>query len=70
MLHLALRTAQQIQNEDGIVYIFDVMANLAFSLGQFDKAEKLFVDVMQRLLSKGVPETDIKVYKIYLFNGK
>lgn len=61
MLHLALRMAQDMQNKDGITFIFDVMANLAMEQGEFKKAEKLFVTVMQRLLADGYAQEDIKV---------
>lgn len=73
MLHLSLRLAQQTFNELAITYVYDIMANLALQRNQLDKAEKLFVSVMQRLLSTGVPENDNRViyfkclysYKIY-----
>lgn len=45
MLHIALKLAQEQQNEDGITYIYDLMANLAFAQGEFNKAERLFVQV-------------------------
>lgn len=61
MLHLALRMAQDMQNKDGITFIFDVMANLAMEQGDFKKSEKLFVTVMQRLLADGYAQDDIKV---------
>ncbi|KAL1123721.1 hypothetical protein AAG570_001494 [Ranatra chinensis] len=61
MLHIALKIAQEQQNEDGITYIYDLLANLAFAQGEFGKAEKLFVNVMQRLMSKGVTEDDLKI---------
>lgn len=62
MLHLALRMAQDLQNKEGITFIFDVMANLAMETEQYKKAEKLFVTVMQRLLADGCAEDDIKVF--------
>lgn len=61
MLHLALRMAQDMQNKDAITFVFDVMANLAMEQGEFKKAEKLFVAVMQRLLADGFAQDDIKV---------
>ncbi|KAJ8921109.1 hypothetical protein NQ315_015907 [Exocentrus adspersus] len=66
MLHLALRLAQQQQNEQGVLYCYDLMANLAFDQYQLDKAEKLFVSVMQILFSKGFAEDDLKVIHISL----
>lgn len=61
MLHLCLRLAQQTMNESAITYIYDVMANLAMERDQLDKAQRLFVSIMQRLLSKGIPENDMSV---------
>lgn len=63
MIHLALRMAQQMQHEDGITLCYDIMANLALETEQFEKADKLFVAVLQRLLLKGIKESDIKVIK-------
>lgn len=61
MLHVALRMAQQKQNTLGVTYIHDIMANLALDQGQLDKAEKLFVSVMQQLLQQGTSQDDLKV---------
>lgn len=61
MAHLALRMAQDIQSYDGITLCYDIMANLAFVREQYKKAEKLFEDVLQRLLQNGVPQDDIRV---------
>lgn len=61
LLHIALRIAQQQQNEQGVVYCYDLMANVAFSRLELDKAEKLFVSVLQMLLSTGMKQDDLKV---------
>ncbi|KRT79706.1 Tetratricopeptide repeat-containing protein, partial [Oryctes borbonicus] len=66
LLHVALRLAQQQQNQQGILYCYDLMANLAFNQLQLEKSEKLFVNVMQMLLSNGVPQDDLKVIHISL----
>ena len=61
MYHLALRNAQSIKNELAVTYIYDLMANLAYEIGQLPKAEKLFVSVMQRLMEKeNAQEDDIR----------
>lgn len=73
MLHLALRLAQQQQTSQGILYCYDLMANLAMERLELQKAEKLFVSVMQLLLSHGEKEDDLKVkfkyssFKFYNF---
>ncbi|KAJ9580804.1 hypothetical protein L9F63_024020, partial [Diploptera punctata] len=66
MLHVALKIAQEQQNNDGITYIYDVLANLAFEQRDYKKAEKLFVTVMQRLVSQGVPQTDNRIVHMSL----
>ncbi|XP_008193607.2 tetratricopeptide repeat protein 19 homolog, mitochondrial [Tribolium castaneum] len=66
MLHLALRLAQQQQNQQGVIYCYDLMANLALDTFQLDKAEKLFVSVLQLLLGGGLDQKDLKVIHISL----
>ncbi|KAB0797366.1 hypothetical protein PPYR_08360 [Photinus pyralis] len=66
LLHVALRLAQQQQNENGITYCYDLMANLAFDQYDLSKAEKLFISVLQRLLSTGMEQNDLKVIHISL----
>lgn len=66
MLHLALKIAQEEQNHDGVTYVYDVMANLAFETGQHAKAEKLFISVLQRLIAGGYEPNDNKVVHISL----
>ncbi|EFN71254.1 Tetratricopeptide repeat protein 19 [Camponotus floridanus] len=70
MLHLALRQAQTIQHYDAITYIYDVMANLAFDTGDYRKAENLFVSVLQRLVSNGASEDDMRIIHISLKMAK
>lgn len=66
MLHVALKIAQEQQNEEGIVYILDVLANLAYNENENDKAHKLFVSVMQHLFRNGVSQDDNTVVHISL----
>lgn len=61
---MALRMAQDLQSKDGITYVYDAMANLAMDRGEFDKAEKLFVDVMKRLFGDGADEDDLRLLHI------
>lgn len=61
LLHIALRLAQQQQNEQGVLYCYDLMANVAFNRLELNKAEKLFVSVLQMLLATGTQQDDLKV---------
>ncbi|XP_043275343.1 tetratricopeptide repeat protein 19 homolog, mitochondrial [Venturia canescens] len=70
MLHVALRQAQALQHYEGITYVYDIMANLAFEVGDYKKANTLFVSVMQRLISTGTPKDDIKIVHISLKMAK
>lgn len=67
LLHIALRLAQQQQNSQGVLYCYDLMANLAMERLELDKAERLFVSVMQMLLSDGAEQDDLKVILKYYF---
>ncbi|CAG9795768.1 unnamed protein product [Diatraea saccharalis] len=64
LLHVALRQAQQIQHQNGITYIYDVMANLALEREQLDKSKQLFVTVAQRIMADGATENDPRVVHI------
>lgn len=66
MLHLALRMAQDLQSEDGVTYVYDIMANLALERDQYKKSEKLFAEVIKRLMAKGLMEDDLKVLYEYI----
>ena len=58
--------AQDLRHEKGITYVLDVMANLAFENEEYDKAQKLFIEVLRRLISNGLPQDDIIVVNISL----
>ncbi|XP_006613878.1 tetratricopeptide repeat protein 19 homolog, mitochondrial [Apis dorsata] len=66
MLHVALNQAQILQHYDGITYVYDVMANLAYEINDFKKAENLFISVLKRLITKGIPQDDLAVIHISL----
>lgn len=66
MLHVALNQAQILQHYDGITYVYDVMANLAYEINDFKKAENLFISVLKRLIAKGIPQDDLAVIHISL----
>lgn len=64
ILHLALRMAQDMKSKDGVTYVYDAMANLAMDRGDFEKAEKLFVEVMKRIFDSGGAEDDTRLLHI------
>lgn len=66
MLHLALKSAQDQQDFQAVTYTYDLMANLAYDQEQYIKAEKLFKDIVQRIIATGTEKDDIKVINISL----
>lgn len=65
MFHIALRMAQTVQNQLAETYIFDLMGNLAYESNELEKAEKLFVSVIQRLMQfEKAAEDDIRLLHI------
>ncbi|XP_050528453.1 tetratricopeptide repeat protein 19 homolog, mitochondrial [Daktulosphaira vitifoliae] len=65
-LHNALAIANNIKSYDGLTYVYDVLANGALMKTDFANAEKLFVLVMQRLMSRGAHENDLNMLHISL----
>lgn len=67
ILHIALKMAFDLNNQDGVAYIYDVLANVAFDRGDYMKAERLFKDVVGRLVhEQGHDPADNKVIHISL----
>lgn len=64
LLHLALKTAHDLQHHDAQRYIIDDMANNAYERGDFKKAEKLFINMMKQLLADGIQEDDLAIIHI------
>nr|CAG4640884.1 EOG090X06TI [Eulimnadia texana] len=58
LLHVALRSAQELNNIKAERYIVDLLANNAYDMGDFHKAEKLFKDLISQLLSEGLSADD------------
>lgn len=65
-LHEALKLAHDLKHFEGVTYVYDVLANGAFMKKDYMNAEKLFVTVMQRLMSKGALENDLNMLHISL----
>ncbi|KAF6300070.1 tetratricopeptide repeat domain 19 [Rhinolophus ferrumequinum] len=66
ILHDALRLAYQSDNKKAITYTYDLMANLAFTRGQLENAEKLFKATMSYLLGGGMQQEDNAIIEISL----
>jgi len=67
LFHIGLRMASDMQHQNAITYILDLMANLALQTKDYEKAERLFVNVMQRLMGlKGATETDDAIVEMAL----
>lgn len=57
--------AQTLRNTLAETYIFDLMANLAYESNQLEKAERIFVDVIKRLMDiEKAAEDDIRLLHI------
>lgn len=64
MLHLALRVAHDVQHHKAQTYIIDAMANIAYQVEDFRKAEKLFKETMRQLIADGALESDNAIIHI------
>ncbi|XP_075450286.1 tetratricopeptide repeat protein 19, mitochondrial isoform X1 [Ascaphus truei] len=66
ILHQALHLAQQSDSKRGIIYTYDLMANLAILRGQLDSSEKLFKATLVFMLDGGVKQDHISFIEISL----
>ncbi|XP_002737330.1 tetratricopeptide repeat protein 19, mitochondrial-like [Saccoglossus kowalevskii] len=66
LYHQALSMSQTQQNMDGIIYVYDQMANLEMKRGHYKKAEVLFKECLKGLLSTGTSKDDNAVIEISL----
>ena len=77
IFHLALSLAQQQDFEEAEMYIYDMLANNSYEKQDYEKAEKLFIQVLSRYLSMGhnigeeaVVEISLKLAMIYSKKSK
>ena len=61
---MALKAAHELQHHDAKRYIIDDMANNAYEMGDFKKAEKLFIDLMKQLIADGMAQHDNAIIHI------
>lgn len=66
LFHKALHLAQDEANEEQETLILNLLAAAYFDSGQFEEAEKLFIDLIKRLIAKGVQPTDSSVLELSL----
>jgi len=67
ILHIALRMATEMNHQNAVTYIYDLMANLAYEMGDYQKAERLFISVMQRLIGmRGMAQNDDAIVEMAL----
>nr|CAG4635470.1 EOG090X06TI [Artemia franciscana] len=64
LLHVALKTAQDLHDKNGITFIYDLMANIAFDTHNYRKAEKIFRDLIGRLIGDGVDPDHNKIVHV------
>lgn len=76
ILHSALKIAQEMDYESAETYIFDLLANNAFQKQDMKTAETLFIEVLKRVMIKGMKpneepiiEISIKLATIYSKTG-
>merc|ERR1719320_2025556 len=76
LLHVALKLANDMQYQAAATHIYCLMANLAMERGLVGQAERLFTEVLKRLMASGeaqdsnaVVEISLKLAQIFLANG-
>jgi len=66
IFHVALKMANDIGHEEGKTHIFSLLANTALERGFIGQAERLFTEVLRRILANGEPQDSNAVVEISL----
>jgi len=66
IFHVALKMADDIGHEEGKTHIFSLLANTALERGFIGQAERLFTEVLRRILANGEPQDSNAVVEISL----
>ncbi|XP_015789814.1 tetratricopeptide repeat protein 19, mitochondrial-like [Tetranychus urticae] len=66
ILHAALSNAVDMGNSKAIAYIYSLMGNVAFLKGDYEKSEKIYKDLIKRLLEFGIEEDHEAIVEISL----
>lgn len=66
IFHVALRMAVDLGHEEGQTHIYCLLANTALERGFIGQAERLFTEVLKRILANGEPQDSNSVVEISL----
>jgi len=66
IFHIALKMANDLGHEEGKTHIFSLLANTALERGFVGQAERLFTEVLKRILANGEPQDSNAVVEISL----
>ena len=65
LFHEAVNVARtKLRNENEVTRMYDRLAEVAFESGDYRSARKLFTSVMERLLSMGVDQNDLRILNL------
>jgi len=66
ILHLALRQAHEIGDQAAVNHIYCILADLAIEMNLFGEAERLYTDVMKRIITEGEPQDSNAIVEMSL----
>lgn len=66
LFHEALQLAQKEENGEQEMMILNLLASNYFESGDLDKAEKLFIDLMKRMILVGLDSSDLAILELSL----
>lgn len=66
LFHEALHLAQEEKNEEQEIMILNLLASNYFESGDLDKAEKLFIELIKRMILHGLESTNIAILELSL----
>ena len=66
ILHLALRQASEMGDHAAVNHIYCLLADIAIEMNLFGEAERLYIDVMKRIITEGEPQNSNAIVEMSL----
>nr|CAI5830304.1 unnamed protein product [Callosobruchus analis]CAI5835697.1 unnamed protein product [Callosobruchus analis] len=61
ILEMGIKICEEYQTYFAMPYMYDILASISFAMGNYNRAETLLVQVIEKMIQLGVPEYDTQI---------
>ncbi|VEN57852.1 unnamed protein product [Callosobruchus maculatus] len=61
ILEMGIKICEEYQTYFAMSYMYDILASISFAMGNYNRAETLLVQVIEKMIQLGVPEYDTQI---------